>query len=32
MFCKDSIHLGIGVVGDSAGAHFSIPSRYMNVS
>lgn len=31
-FCKDSVRLGVGVVGDSAGAHFSIPSKYMNVS
>ncbi len=31
-FCEGSIHLGVGVVGDSAGAHFSIPAKFMDAS
>jgi len=32
LFCKGSGQLGLIVVGDSAGAHFSIPEAYMNAS
>ena len=32
MFCSDSKRLGIAVIGDSAGAHFSIPEKYFNAS
>ncbi len=31
-YCKDSGQIGVAVIGDSAGAHFSIPEKYFNVS
>lgn len=30
--CGESDRLGVIVIGDSAGAHFSIPPKYFNVS
>lgn len=30
--CGNSTRLGVGVIGDSAGAHFSIPEKFFNVS
>jgi acyloxyacyl hydrolase len=32
LFCKDSENIGVIVLGDSAGAHFEIPSDYMTAS
>ena len=31
-FCSESTRLGLAVIGDSAGAHFSIPEKYFNAS
>lgn len=31
-FCSNSTRLGIAVIGDSAGAHFSIPEKFFNAS
>lgn len=31
-FCSKSTRLGVAVIGDSAGAHFSIPEKYFNAS
>ena len=32
LFCSNSKRLGVAVIGDSAGAHFSIPEKYFNAS
>ena len=32
MFCESTNRLGVAVMGDSAGAHFSIPEKYFNAS
>jgi len=32
LYCDNSGQIGVVVIGDSAGAHFSIPERYMNAS
>lgn len=32
MWCSGTKRFGVAVLGDSAGAHFSIPEKYMNVS
>lgn len=31
-FCEKSTRLGVAVIGDSAGAHFSIPEKFFNAS
>jgi acyloxyacyl hydrolase len=31
-FCSHSKRFGVAVIGDSAGAHFSIPEKYFNAS
>lgn len=31
-FCKNSGQIGVAVLGDSAGAHFQIPPKWMNAS
>ena len=31
-FCSESKRFGVAVIGDSAGAHFSIPEKYFNAS
>jgi len=31
-FCTESKRFGVAVIGDSAGAHFSIPEKYFNAS
>ena len=31
-FCSNSTRLGLAVIGDSAGAHFSIPEKYFNAT
>lgn len=32
LYCEGTTRLGVAVIGDSAGAHFSIPEKYFNVS
>lgn len=32
MYCQSGKRFGIAVIGDSAGAHFSIPEKWMNVT
>lgn len=32
LYCDGTTRLGVAVIGDSAGAHFSIPEKYFNVS
>lgn len=32
LFCSQSKRFGVAVIGDSAGAHFSIPEKYFNAS
>lgn len=32
LYCKDSHQMGVGVIGDSAAAHFSFLERWFNVS